>query len=124
MITVPPALRACSKVFRVSRSPVRHELMQCEPLVGPGLPVVEERRLDLGHARAIRIRLGRHVLSRVARGLESRRGTGRSVAGDELTWTMCSAAPGRLGRGDGLVQARAAAAHVDVRRTRRPRPRS
>ena len=67
----------------------RHELVQCETFVRPGLPVVEQRRLDLGHARAVRIRFGRHVLPGVARGLDRREkrvdlGVGRRVDVDDV----------------------------------------
>src|SRR5262245_17454218 len=47
----------------------RYELVLRETRVRPGLPVVEQRRLDFRHAGAVRIRLRRDVLSAVARGL-------------------------------------------------------
>jgi nucleoside-diphosphate-sugar epimerase len=57
-----------------------HELVLRKPVVGPGFPVVEERRLDLGHPGTVWVRFGRHILSRVAGRLDGRQELGEVVA--------------------------------------------
>ena len=78
MITVPPAARALRERRAGEALAGRHELVQRESCIRPRLPIVEQRRLDLGHARAVRIRFGRHILPGITRGFDRRRETRRS----------------------------------------------
>ena len=116
MITVPPASRALANVARVRRSPVETSWCSAKRRVRPRLPIVEQRRLDLRHAGAIRIRFGRHVLSGVTRGLDRREkrvdlGVRGRIDVDDVQRGVRGG-----GRGDRFLQALEPAAHVDVRR--------
>ena len=103
----------------------RDQLVQPEALVGPRPPVVEERRLDLGHAGAVGIGLGRHVLAGVARRLNGGRGTGRSRRRPTSSRARCAAPRRRASPrrwSPAARRGRRACGCAPRRRLRRPHP--